>query len=102
MSKFIEQSAAAQTAYAGLAQAARQSDLHRSVADVPGGFAKKLVKGRLYWYHQVKSPDGKLQQLYVGPDDAATRSLIAHHADPAAKDAWRHLGRLCRSALALG
>jgi len=102
MSKFIEHSAAAQTAYAGLAQAARQSNLHRSVADVPGGFAKKLVKGRLYWYHQVKSPDGKLQQLYVGPDDAATRSLIEHHADPVARGALSHLGRLCRSAMALG
>lgn len=102
MLKFIELSAAAQTAYAGLAQAARQADLHRSVANVPGGFAKKLVKGRLYWYHQVKSPDGKLQQMYVGPDDAATRALIDDHADPAAKKASLHLGRLCRSVIELG
>lgn len=102
MAKFIEQSAAAQTAFAGLSQAARQAELARSIVDVPGGFAKKTIKGRIYWYYQAKSPGGKLQQFYVGPDDAATRELIARHGDPAAKAARAHLARLCESAIVLG
>jgi hypothetical protein len=102
MQKFVELSAAAQTAYAALAHAARQAELSRSVADVPGGFAKKIINGRTYWYHQAKSPGGKLQQRYVGPDDAQTRELIERHADPAAKAGREHLVRLCDAAIALG
>jgi hypothetical protein len=99
---YIELSAAAQTAYANLAQAARQAELSRSIANVPGGFAKKTIKGRIYWYHQAKSPDGTLVQLYVGPDDEQTRELIARHNDPAAKAAQTQLVRLCDAAMALG
>jgi hypothetical protein len=102
MALFVDQSAAAQTAFAGLSQAARQYDLRRSISDVPGGFAKKLIKGRSYWYHQVKMPGGKLQQVFVGTDDDETRTLIEQHADPAAKGARRHLAALCESAIALG
>lgn len=99
---YVELSAAAQTAYANLAQAGRQAELSRSIASVPGGFVKKTIKGRIYWYHQVKSPDGKLTQLYFGPDDEQTRELIAQHDDPKAKAAHTQLVRLCGAALALG
>jgi len=44
----------------------------RCVADLPGGFTRKLVNGRAYWYYQAKSPNGAPIQTYVGPDDAAT------------------------------
>ena len=87
---------------AGLDTAARQADLVRCIADVPGGFAKKNVSGRDYWYHQVKTPDGKLQQSYVGPDDAITRELINRHGDPVAKKAKQHLLKLTRAAIELG
>ena len=97
-----ELSAAAQTAFAGVDDAARQADLTRSVADLPGGFAKKTVTGRAYWYYQVKTPDGQLQQSYVGPDDAATQALIARHGDPVAKLARQHLVRMTRAAIELG
>ncbi len=102
MPMFIEQSAAAQTAFAGLSQAARQYELRRSIADLPGGFAKKLIKGRTYWYHQVRMPGGKLAQLFVGADDDETRKLIEQHGDAASRDARRHLAALCDSAIALG
>ena len=59
MALYQEFSAAAQTAFAGVDDAARQADLTRSVADLPGGFAKKTVSGRAYWYYQVKTPDGQ-------------------------------------------
>ncbi len=99
---YKELSLAAQTAFAGLDVAARQADLVRSVADVPGGFAKKKVAGREYWYHQIKTPGGKLLQSYVGPDDGPTRELLERHADPVPKQAKHHLLQLTRSALALG
>jgi hypothetical protein len=99
---YIELSAAAQTAYANLAQAARQAELSRSIASAPGGFVKKTIKDRVYWYHQVKSPDGKLAQQYVGPDDEQIRALVAAHDDPKAKAAHTQLARLCEAAMALG
>lgn len=95
-------SSAAQAAFAGLDGAARRADLDRSVADLPGGFAKKTVSGRDYWYYQLKDADGKPVQSYVGPDDEATRALIASHADPIAKAAHRHLVQLSRAAIELG
>ena len=102
MTLYQEFSAAAQTAFAGVDDAARQADLTRSVADLPGGFAKKTVSGRAYWYYQVKTPDGQLQQSYVGPDDTDTQALIARHGDPAAKLARQHLVRMTRAAIELG
>lgn len=97
-----EFSLAAQTAFAGLDTAARQADLNRSIADLPGGFAKKMVAGRTYWYYQVKNPDGQLRQSYVGPDDGATQALIQRHGDPTHKLAQQQLLRLARAAIELG
>jgi hypothetical protein len=99
---FIDQSASAQTAYAGLAQAARQHDLNRSIADLPGGFVKKTIKGIDYCYYQFKLPDGAPQQIYIGPDDAATRELIARRNDPATQQARRHLLTMSEAAMAYG
>jgi hypothetical protein len=102
MSLWKDYSLASQTAFAGLDVAARQADLTRSIADVPGGFAKKKVTGREYWYYQIKTPDGQLQQSYVGPDDEPTRTLIQHHSDPTKKNAKQHLVQLTRAAIELG
>ena len=102
MPLYHELSLAAQTAFAGLDDAARQADLNRSIADLPGGFAKKTVSGKAYWYYQVKDPDGKLRQSYVGPDDASTQTLIQAHADPAHKLARQQLVRMSRAAMELG
>lgn len=102
MSLYKDFSLATQTAFAGLDVAARQADLVRSVADVPGGFAKKKVSKRDYWYYQIKTPDGLLQQSYVGPDDEQTRILIQRHSDPTEKHARQHLVQLTRAAIQLG
>lgn len=102
MSLYREFSLAAQTAFAGLDDAARQADLNRSIADLPGGFARKMVSGKAYWYYQVKDPDGKLRQSYVGPDDVLTQTLIQRHADPAHKLARQQLVRMTRAAMELG
>lgn len=99
---YQEFSLAAQTAYAGLDVAARQWDLNRGISDVPGGFAKKTVAGRAYWYHQMKDADGKIRQAYVGPDDEPTRHLVTSHGDPQKLLAHSHLVRLAKSAIALG
>lgn len=102
MPLYHEFSLAAQTAFAGLDNAARQADLNRSIADLPGGFARKTVSGKAYWYYQVKDPDGKLRQSYVGPDDVPTQTLIQRHADPTEKLARQQLVRMSRAAMELG
>jgi len=95
-------SLAAQTMFAGLDAAAKQADLARNIADAPGGFSKKKVAGREYWYYQIKAPDGALQQSYVGPNDEQTLALIQAHSDPAKESAKKHLDRLSKAAIAMG
>ena len=97
-----ELSARAQAAFAGLDVAARNAELRRGIAGLPGGFVRKNDKGRCYWYYQQKQPDGRVQQVFVGPDDENTRSLIARHGAPDAVDAHVALKRLARAAIELG
>jgi hypothetical protein len=89
----------AQTAYAQLLDAALGAELVRSVADLPGSFNAKTVKGRTYWYFQYTEPSGKLRQVYVGPDNEAVQRLMARRQQDGAAES---LGPLARSALALG
>jgi hypothetical protein len=96
---YTELSLAAQTAYAQLLDAALGAELLRSVADLPGSFNAKTIKGRTYWYFQYTEPAGKLRQVYVGPDNDAVRALMARQRETGAAAA---LGPLARSALALG
>lgn len=93
---------AAQAAYSGLSLAAQRAELERTVSNLPGGFAKKTVAGRDFWYYQCRMPDGKLSQQYVGPDDVATQGLMAQHKDPVKKLATQHLQRLARGAIEYG
>ena len=96
---YADLSLSAQTAYAQLLDAALGAELVRSVADLPGSFNAKTVKGRTYWYFQYTEPAGKLRQVYVGPDNDAVRALMARQREAGAAAA---LGPLARSALALG
>lgn len=98
MLPFIELSLSAQTAYAQLLDSALSHDHARSIADLPGSFAAKLVRGHKYWYFQYTEPSGKLRQAYVGPDTDAVRALIAQKSPVASPG----LGPLVRSAVALG
>ena len=71
MSPATELTLNAQTAYAQLLDAALAAAQLRSVADLPGSFAAKTVKGYKYWYYQYTEPSGKLRQVFVGPEGAA-------------------------------
>ncbi|MFO1231205.1 MAG: hypothetical protein U1E75_12680 [Alicycliphilus sp.] len=65
----------AQAAFSGLDVATRQRELERCVADLPGGFTTKTVKGRTYWYYQLKNPAGSVTQIYLGPDEPPIREV---------------------------
>ena len=60
---YTDLSLSAQTAYAQLLDAALGAELVRSVADLPGSFNAKTVKGRTFWYLQYTEPAGKLRQV---------------------------------------
>jgi hypothetical protein len=98
MARFTELSLSAQTAYAQLFDATLASELSRSVASLRGSFARKTVKGRVYWYFQFTDLGGTLRQLFVGPDSEQLRPLLEETRKP--KD--EPLPRLARSAIALG
>lgn len=99
---FTSLTSAAETAYANVVTGARQADLTRCVADLPGGFSSKTVSGKTYWYYQRKSPDDKVVQIYIGPDNAATLELMAAHKKPDRNAGNEHLRRLSRAAIELG
>lgn len=88
----------AQTAFAQVIEATLAAEHLRSVADLPGAFTSKQVKGYRYWYYQFTEPSGARRQLFVGPDNEAVHALMAAAGRPA--DA--NLPGLCRAALALG
>lgn len=99
MLPYSDLSLTAQTAYAQLLDAALASEHMRSVADLSGSFAPKAVKGHKYWYFQYTEPSGQLRQIFVGPDNAAVKSLIERKSQASAMAA---LTALARSAVALG
>lgn len=88
----------AQAAYSELFDVALAHDLHRSISDLNGSFAAKEVKGRRYWYFQFRDLDGKVRQIYVGPDDDRVQELMARSG----KLPDSPLVPFARSALALG
>lgn len=102
MKHYTDIPASAQAAFAGLDTAARQADLRRSIADLPGGFAQKTVKARKYWYYQLKMPNGVSQQIYVGPDDEITRGLISSHADATRRAEQAAMVKMSRAAIEYG
>lgn len=99
MQRSFPLSASAQAAYAQLLDAAHGAELARSVADLPGTFARKQVKGRTYWYYQYLDVSGRKRQIYVGPESERVRALVEARAGRGAKPA---LQALARSAVALG
>ncbi len=44
-----------------------------------GSFVPKTVKGRVYWYHKRRNPDGTYRQLYVGPETPELVERIRNH-----------------------
>jgi hypothetical protein len=92
-------STAAQTAYASLASASRLEDV-RTVAELPGSFSKKLVKGNEYWYYQTPDLTGKQIQIFLGCATDELTELIALHRS--GDDKKVHLRQLTRQAIAAG
>ena len=92
-------STAAQTAYASLTSASRLEDL-RTVAELPGSFSKKIVKGRDYWYYQTADLTGKQIQIFLGLASDELTELIAVHRAGGGKTV--HLRQLARQAIAAG
>lgn len=99
MDRYQSLSTTAQTAYAQVFDAAHAADLARTVADLPGTFARKQVKGRIYWYYQFMDVSGRKRQVYVGPENERVLALIERRAAGGAGPA---LQALARSAVALG
>lgn len=92
-------STAAQTAYASITSASRLEDL-RTVAELPGSFSKKIVKGREYWYYQTADLTGKQIQIFLGLASGELSDLIAVHRAGGGNTA--HLRQLARQAIAAG
>lgn len=93
-------SSSAQTAYAQVLDAAHAAELARTVADLPGIFARKQVKGRPYWYYQFQDVSGHKRQVYVGPENERILALVETSA--AGRQARPALQALAQSAIALG
>ena len=92
-------STAAQTAYATVASARRLEDI-RNIAQLPGSFSKKFIKGNTYWYYQTPDLTGKQKQIFLGSATDELNDLIAAHRQGDPKKV--HLQQLTRSAIALG
>lgn len=90
-------STSAQTAYAQLFDVALGAELTRSVANLRGSFASKMVKGRKYWYFQHTDISGRLQQIYVGPDTPRVRALIRQHGKNKTSAAIQPLANAARA-----
>jgi len=98
-SRFIELPVSAATAYAQLQSAALAVELARDVSHLQGSFSTKQVKGTPQWYFSFREPDQRIRQIYVGPDSAGVRDLVAKARDAAPLEP---LKPLAKSALALG
>ena len=73
---FTDLSTTAQTAYAQLVDALQSASVSRCVADVPGSFNKKSIRGKEYWYYQSRLLDGSIKQIYLGPHTERLQRLI--------------------------
>lgn len=91
----------AQTAYAQLADVAMSLEIDRGIAHLHGSFSCKNVQGVAYWYFAFRDLDGRVRQLYVGPDNERVRAAVerARGAQPRPEQA---LAPLAKAAVALG
>lgn len=57
-------------------------EVMRDVGGLPGSFAKKVVKGRDYWYYQFTDLNGESKQVYVGADSDRIRDMVERSMRP--------------------
>ena len=98
---FTDLSPAAQTNFAELFEQVQAAAFDRSVRDLPGSFNRKTVKGRDYWYWQVRDLQGVNRQIYLGPDDERLGRLIQLQAAGKAKGS-SNLAGLAAACASLG
>jgi len=97
-SPYQDLTASAQNAYADLFEATLASGLASTVAGLNGSFGKKVIRDKNYWYFQYRDIDGRVAQVYVGPEsEKLIRLMSAHKAS--SREA---LQRLAAAAIALG
>ena len=98
---FADLSPAAQTNFAELFEQAQAAAFDRSLRDLPGSFNRKTVKGRGYWYWQVRDLQGVNRQVYLGPDDERLARLIQLHGEGRSR-ASSELAALAAACASLG
>lgn len=93
-----------QTLYAELLERLLAEAARRGVANAPGTFTTKKIKGEVYAYFQYSEPGGKYRQLYLGRQSAAVEKLIERYqaARPDQDKERAGLERLCAQVLAGG
>ncbi len=52
-------------------------ELSRDVSHLQGSYSTKNIKGKLHWYFSYREADQRIRQIYVGPDNEATQTLLA-------------------------
>ena len=87
------------TAYAQLHTATMAQELARDISHLHGSYSQKTIKGANHWYFAYREAAGAVRQLYVGPDNPQTRTLIEQAKQSQPSDA---LKPLAKAALALG
>jgi hypothetical protein len=92
---------AAEAAYAQVLDHAMMSSLQRSVADLSGTFAKKMVAGREYWYYQYRDVDKAVKQIYLGQRSERLDRLIDAKSSPLS-ERRESIAKQARAAIALG
>lgn len=94
----------ARTLYAELRELALAIGATENIGALPGSIVRKILRDKVYLYHQYRDLSGVTRQTYLGPDDAATGALIARldaHRETRAADLQR-LDELRAAFLATG
>ena len=96
---FTPQTTAAHTAFAALRSASLLSAV-RNIAQLPGSFSQKKIKGIAYWYYQSADLLGGQKQIFVGPATDELTALVNKHREGDA--ATLHMRRLAQQCIAAG
>lgn len=70
------------TAIAELSDILLAGEMMRDIGSLPGSFAKKVIKGRDYWYYQFTDLNGESKQVYVGADSERIREMVERSRQP--------------------
>lgn len=64
------------TLYVELLQQVQTSELENHITQTPDSFVSKTIKGQIYWYWQIYSPEGTKKQIYLGAETATLRIFL--------------------------